>query len=171
MRLSERAKTGWQLAGGFAILFPATIVAGSVFRREVNPWVWAELQHSRAPGSLVEAGLTIFVYGCFYSMGFLLPYWVITFLLFLQRHAKFRTPTPPPMPLDHRAGRLLAAGGCQVLFVLLLESIMSFFRALPSEIWNGWFLIMGLASAGYLLAGSYFAFARASGSSVHKSSN
>jgi hypothetical protein len=46
------------------------------------------------------------------------------------------------------------------LFLLFLEPILAFVRAVPSDIWNGWFLLLGLAVAGFSIFSAYVELTR-----------
>ena len=64
------------------------------------------------------------------------------------------------MPVNHRSGRLFLSLSTLVLFLLLLDSFVALARALPTEEWNGWLLISGLATAAFFAYLAYLAFKR-----------
>ena len=136
-----------QLAIGGALFF-------EVVRGDASPWAWVELNRRAAEGA---AGMAVGIlwYAACYSLGFAVPYWLISFVAFLRRQKATGNFAPPLMPPQHRRAVVLLSLGFQVLFLLFFKSVIGFFRATPTHEWNGWLLILGLALAGLLMVAAY----------------
>jgi len=163
-----------QLVGSFLLVLFGASLAGSIVRGELSPWVWEELRNAKFAPSFANQVVGIVWYMAFYSMGFLVPFWATTFALFLGRlhtvgpmrmgasaldsvPGRAATTDVPPMPPSHRAGRRYLSLSTLVLFLLLLDPIVAFVRALPTA-WNGWLLLLGLGAAAFLALAAYVMF-------------
>ncbi|MBZ5666740.1 MAG: hypothetical protein LAO30_19320 [Acidobacteriia bacterium] len=155
-----KAQNTIRMLGSFALVLLAVSAAGSIVRGEWSPWIWEELESRHVAPSFADQLVTVLWYVAFYSVGFLIPYWLTTFVLFMARHHAAGLNEVPPMPINHRSGRLFLSLSTLVLFLLLMDSIVAFVRALPTEEWNGWLLISGLATAALFAYLAYLAFRR-----------
>lgn len=156
----DKGKTTGQMLGSFVLILLAASMGGSIVRGEDSPWVWEGLKNGHYAPSFANQVVGVVWYLAFYSMGFFLPYWLTTFVLFLWRRRAAGSNEVPPMPVNHRSGRLFLSLSTLVLFLLLLDSLVAFARALPTEAWNGWLLISGLATAAFFAYLAYLAFKR-----------
>jgi hypothetical protein len=156
----EDAKEKVQFYGSLALICLGVVAAGSVVRGESSPWLWVELKTGQDARPLADQIVTVACYLSFYSMGFLIPYLLTTFALFIRRQQLSGLSPVPPMPASHRRGRLFLSLSTLTLFLLMLDSIVAFVRALPTGEWNGWLLIGGLGTAGLLAYLAYLEFTR-----------
>lgn len=147
--MTERTREHLSAWGTVLVIFVAAVPAGSILRGEWSPWAWYEIpRHANSWLGYTIGGVW---YASFYALGFFIPYGAITFSLFLRRNSAGRFGEVPPIPAHHRRAATRCALGCFVLFMAFLPSIIAFFRAMPTELWNGWFLIMTLILGGLLL--------------------
>src|SRR5258706_12595385 len=107
-----------QTLGAFVVVFVAATAGGSIVRGESSPWVWEEIANKHVAPSLVDQVGVVVWYLAFYSVGFFIPYWLTTFALFLVRQQASGLKPVPPMPINHRSGRLFLSLSTLVLFLL-----------------------------------------------------
>ena len=134
------------------------IPLGDAIRGDASPFVWEALANSRTVRSNADRILAILMYSAFYLLGFVIPYWVLTFVLFIRRQNAAGNQALAPLSVNHRAGRLLACLGFQILFLLFLRPIVYFVRGLPSDDWKLWPWMIGVALAVYLVWTGYLRF-------------
>ena len=79
-----QAKAGLTIAGYFVLLMSAAMIGGSIFRNEMSPWAWTQFGIDAARHGTVDALLGVLLYVAFYSMGFVLPWSVLTFTIWLR---------------------------------------------------------------------------------------
>jgi hypothetical protein len=156
----DKAKRTMQILVFGVLVLLGPIMVGDVVRGELSPWVWEELKNKHFAPSFAKQVFVVVSYLSFYSLGFFVPYLLITFVLYMGRQVPFSAKDPPAMPSNQRSGRLLLSLSTLVLFLLLLDSVIAFARALPTEAWNGWLLISGLATAAFFAYRAYLAFKR-----------
>ena len=146
----------------FLLFLFGGMLAGDIVRGESSSWVWDELNKTHVARSSADLVLNVAWYLAFYSLGFFVPYWLTTLVLFLRRERASTAETT--MTLNQRVGRLLLSLSSLILFLLLQESLIAFIRALATEQWNGWMLVFGVASAAFLAYLAFSAFKRPNGS-------
>jgi len=156
--LLQKHKTALKGFASVILILIAAPTTGFVVRGEWSPWVWEELKNQLVSPTLVNQIFTDVFYAAFYLMGFFLPYWVITFVLFLRRARSATSEDVDSITTDDRAGRLFLSLSMLILYLLLLKSILAFIRALPTDEWNGWLLILGIAMSAILGVVAYQAF-------------
>lgn len=149
-RVGEQTKAGLQFVGIFVFLVLVVIPLGDVMRGTSSPWVWRELSNHRHVTGPVDATLAILMYSAFYSLGFVLPYVLASVFSFARRLGSAQHEGVPDVRPDQRSARLYFSAATLVLYLLFLDSIVAFVRNLPTDVWNGWLLILGLALAGCL---------------------
>jgi hypothetical protein len=160
MTSMDKAKRTMQILSLGVLVLLAPIMVGDVVRGDLSPWVWEELKNRHFAPSFAEQLFVVVSYLAFYSLGFFVPYLLTTFVLYMGRRVPFSVKDPPPMPSNHRSGRLFLSLSTLVLFLLLLDSVIAFVRALPTEKWNGWLLIGGFVTAAFFAYRAYVAFKR-----------
>jgi hypothetical protein len=135
----------------------AAIPAGEAVRGDASPFVWQALANPHTVRSTTDSVLTVVMYAAFYLLGFVLPYWIITFILFVRRRnaARWNAVT---IPLHHRRARLFACTGVQIMFLLFLRPIVYFIRGLPEDNWMLWPWMFGVALAAFFLYAAYSEF-------------
>ncbi|MGE5496484.1 MAG: hypothetical protein ACM3Q2_00315 [Syntrophothermus sp.] len=151
--LSQKNKVILQFCISFIIIFFAVLTFGSVVRNESSPWVWEELKNKLLVPTIIDKILLVSAYIAFYLMGFLIPYWVTTFILFIRRRSLSKSEYIKPISQREYNGRLFLSLSMLVIYLFLMKSILAFIKALPIDVWNGWLLIIGLAVS------AFFAFA------------
>ena len=146
----RQGKAGLFVIGYVVLLLPAAMIGGSVFRGEMSPWVWTQFGVDARRHGTGDALFGVLLYLAFYSMGFVIPWSALSFATWSRYVNQVRKVRGVSMS-GVRTGVLLASVGCLVAFVVLLESEIAFLRNLPTEVWNGWGLILWLAASVYLL--------------------
>jgi hypothetical protein len=138
------------VVGYFVLLLSAAMIGGSVVRGEMSPWAWTQFGVDARRHGTGDALFGVLLYLAFYSMGYLIPWSVLSFATW-SRYVN-QTPKVRGVSMSRvRAGVLLSSAGCFVAFIVLLESEIAFLRSLPTELWNGWGLILASAASAFLL--------------------
>ncbi len=101
---------------------------GAIYRREQSVWALREYDRHLARHGHGDALLALYLYAIFYSSLFVIPYVVLGFR---YRHVAQSQP--------HRA---VIASWFAASYILLEAPIAAFARSLPSDVWNGWLLIL-----------------------------
>jgi hypothetical protein len=154
----ERIVAGLQLLASFVLLVLAAIPAGDAIRGDASPFVWEALANPHTVRSNADRILAVLMYGAFYALGFVLPYWIITFALFVRRANAAGSASVHHLPLRYRHGRLFACIGSQILFVLFIRPIVFFFRGLPDDNWMLWPWMIGIALGAFFFYAAYHEF-------------
>lgn len=163
--MTRRSRATIQVIGSWLLLMLAALQMGMAIRHELGPWGWQELSDSSKLHSPTDYIAGIALGAPLYSLGFFIPFWMTTFVFYFNREranqqsARLeranRGSADTPMPEHHRRGRLLLSLSTLVLWLLLLEPVLAFLRALPS---SEWLLILGLALAARLAFLAYVEF-------------
>jgi hypothetical protein len=75
----RQAKAGLFVAGFFVLLLAAAVIGEGVIRNEISPWAWTQFSvHAKKHGA-ADALLGVLLYLAFYSMGFVIPWSVLSF--------------------------------------------------------------------------------------------
>lgn len=146
----RQTKAGLFVAGYFVLLLAAAMIGGSVFRNEMSPWAWTQFSVDAERHGAGDALLGVLLYLAFYSMGFVIPWSVLSFATW-SRYVNQRREIAGINLGAVRARVRLTSLGCLIAFVVLLDSETAFLRSLPTALWNGWFLILSTAASGYLV--------------------
>src|SRR5205085_5116770 len=101
-----------------------------------------------------DAALGTVSYLMFYSVGFFIPYYLLTGI-FLVRYA--------PEPKDELAfdkgytyfSIAVISLACFLTFIIFLRSIIAFIRNFPSDVFNGWLFIFWCVSSFFLLLAGF----------------
>lgn len=148
-----------QLVLSFALLAAGAMVLGDSVRGSASPWLWRELRNPRHVPDRRDVIVATAMYGAFYLLGFFVPYWLTTFVLFMGRFDPARGAAETPViSAVHRTGRLFVSLAGLVIYLVFLEPVVAFLRAVPWDVWNGWLLILGIALAGFFAFAAYAVF-------------
>jgi len=145
--IAEQRKLQLKVLGGLAVGFVYFLLAaptgGMILRGEMSPWFWEQYHINAARHGQADALLGVGLYLAFYAAGFVLPCAILLFGFYCwqERYLFKRYRTPIDRGLL-QAAIFFASVGCLLLFVLLLDSEVAFLRAVPTEVWNGWLLIL-----------------------------
>jgi hypothetical protein len=114
-------------------LFAALLLLGEVHRKEQPLWIWSASSQELERHGLADAVFTFCLYSLLYSGPFIIPCSLISW-----RRA-----------VDNPAANVFASAWCFFTFFLFLDSILGaideFVRYMPSDVWNGWLLVLWLA--------------------------
>jgi hypothetical protein len=138
-----------KLVGVFVLLCASAVIAGEVVRGEVSPWIWEQIRADVARPDRSSAWVDLALYLAFYASGFIIPYYLLLFAVWL-RYVNNKPENELLSNKSIRAGIGLASVGCFLGFMLFLKAEGAFLRNLPSQVWNGWLLILGLGTSALL---------------------
>jgi hypothetical protein len=108
-------------------------VAGSIFRQVYSPYIW---EYPTQP-DLLSRIIIIISYLSFYFLGYLIPYYFIKSTIYL---IYFKDIIHVPFEVVIPIGCIALA--CLITFVVYLQPIIEFFNYLPTDIWNGWLMVL-----------------------------
>jgi hypothetical protein len=152
--MGNETKVGLKYFGLSILIFLAVIPAGEIMRGDMKIWLWQEIvNQSRCP-TLADQIICVCSYAAFYSMGFFIPFWVTTFILFLIRQNSHKTDIAPSIPQNQRVARIFISLSILILYLCFLESIVAFIRTIS----NGWLSILGLGLAAFFAYAAYIGF-------------
>jgi hypothetical protein len=113
-------------------LFTALFVLGEVRRKEQPLWIWSACLQELQRHGVAAAAFASCLYVLLYFGPFIIPYLVISWT----------------GAVDEPAINMFASLWCGFTFFLFLDSILSaigaFVRRMPSDVWNGWLLVLWL---------------------------
>ena len=106
---------------------------GAIYRKEQSLWAWEEYARAVQRHGQGDALFGLYLYGIFYAAFFVIPYsalslWFAAASAEVKRYSFVR--------------RIMLSCWFAVTFFLFAEPVFTFIRALPSEVWNGWLLIL-----------------------------
>jgi hypothetical protein len=109
---------------------------------------------AQAKGGLDAAVTTMAFYLANYAMFFFFPWWLFSFALFLKYNEESAGGEHTKGWQSIRTGAASVSLGIAVLSVGFLDSVVAFSRNLPTDLFNGWYLILvGLLSIALLFSG------------------
>jgi hypothetical protein len=106
---------------------------GAIYRQEQSLWAWEEYARAVQRHGQGDALFSIYLYGIFYSAFFVIPYLALS-LWFAEASADVKRYS--------FIGRVMLSCWFAVTFFLFAEPVFAFIHTLPSEVWNGWLLIL-----------------------------
>jgi hypothetical protein len=136
-------KRGWQVAAwalGIQAVFVLPLFLGAIYRGEQSLAAWEQYEVEIARHGLGNGVVVVYLYLIFYSTLVALPYAVLGLRY---------TSESPDARGYLRAGRFMIRLWLAVTFILFAPSTFAFIRNVPSDIWNGWLLILWLGSAAF----------------------
>ena len=143
-----------KVGGCLLFLMGFAIIVGQIFRSEVSPWFWEQYGVRALRHGTVDALLEMGFYLIFYLGGFVIPYLLTSGLLSVWFDSKKYGETTAIDRNGLRGSKLVLSFGCLLSLVLFLDSEIAFVHNLPTDIWNGWLLILvSGASIFFIFAG------------------
>lgn len=106
---------------------------GAIYRHEQSLWAWQQYASELRVHGKAGALLGLYLYAIFYAAFIVIPYAALA----------LRFPADaPPVKQSFRFGRLVLSVWFALTFLLFVQPLFAFIRSLPSEVWNGWLLIL-----------------------------
>ena len=106
---------------------------GAIYRHEQSLWAWQEYASDLRLHGKADALFGLYLYAIFYAAFIIIPYAALA----------LRFPVDAPaVGQSFRFGRLILSGWFALTFLLFANPLFAFIRSLPSEVWNGWLLIL-----------------------------
>ena len=110
---------------------------GAIYRHEQSLWAWDQYAVDLRRHGEGNAFLGLYLYFIFYSAFIVVPYALLGL--------RFSHETPE-LGRSIRLWRLVLSVWFAATFLLFANPLFEFIRSLPSEVWNGWLLILWGAS-------------------------
>jgi hypothetical protein len=110
---------------------------GSIYRGELPLWAWEEVTRDAVKNGSIDAALVLYLYLVFYSSLITIPYCVLC-----CRYSDAESGWNG----NFRGSRLVLSGWLATSCFLFADPLFAFIHSLPSEVWNGWLLILWTAS-------------------------
>lgn len=98
----------------------------------MSPWLWNETSQP----DLLSKIYIVVSYLLFYTLGYIVPYFVIKFFVFILFFQNDRVPKEFNSSLGSISFTLF------ITFLIFLQTIVVFFNNLPTDVWNGWLMIL-----------------------------
>jgi hypothetical protein len=95
--------------------------------------------------------MALVLYALFYSAGFSFPYAVFLFAFYdyfhLEKYAADR--------VELRTNMAFLSLACLITFLVFLRSEIAFLQCIPTDVWNGWLMLVWILAAGFVTFGTY----------------
>ena len=127
---------------GLQALFVLPWFLGDIYRRELPLWAWEGYAREVRRHGQGDALLALYLYGIFYAAFFIIPYsalslWFPAASAEVKRYSLVR--------------RVMLSCWFAVTFFLFAEPMFAFIRVLPSDVLNGWLLILWGVATIYII--------------------